>query len=149
MIEYSTLLERFKQLLRDNSLKFTKQRELTLEILYNNNGHFTPEELYNLIKKKYPSITIGIATIYRTLGLLEDSGIVNSLSFGAKGKKYEFGLKAHHDHLVCVKCGKLIEFYDDLIEDRQKEIAKKFNFDMTGHTMNITGICDSCQKISK
>ncbi|MEA3418985.1 MAG: transcriptional repressor [Campylobacterota bacterium] len=145
MIAYSSLLETFKQLLKDNTLKFTKQRELVLKTLYENDDHFTPEDLYNLIKDQYPDLTIGIATVYRTLGLLEENGIVNSLSFGAKGKKYELGLKKHHDHLVCTQCGKLIEFYDETIEKRQKEIAKKFNFKMTDHTMNIIGICETCQ----
>lgn len=145
MIAYSSLLDTFKQLLKKNSLKFTKQRELVLKTLYENDGHFTPEDLYNLIKEQYPDLNIGIATIYRTLGLLEESGIVNSLSFGAKGKKYELGLKKHHDHLICIQCGKLIEFYDETIENQQKVIAKKFNFKMTDHTMNITGICEACQ----
>jgi Fur family ferric uptake transcriptional regulator len=145
MIAYSSLLETFKQLLRENTLKFTKQRELVLKTLYENDGHFTPEDLYNLIKAQYPDLTIGIATVYRTLGLLEEEGIVNSLSFGAKGKKYELGLEKHHDHLICTQCGKLIEFYDETIENQQKVIAQKFDFKMTGHTMNITGICKTCQ----
>ena len=146
MIAYLTLLETFKKLLRENTLKFTKQREMVLKALYDNEGHFTPEDLYSLIRSQHPDLTISIPTIYRTLALLEESGIVDSLSFGAKGKKYEFGLKEHHDHLICTQCGKLIEFQDDIIEKRQEEIAKKFNFKMTDHTMNIRGICESCQK---
>lgn len=149
MISYPTLLERFQQLLKESSLKFTKQRELVLKILYENDGHFTPEDIYNLIKSKYPDINIGIATIYRTLTLLEESGIVNSISFGSKGKKYEIGLKAHHDHLICIECGRLIEFQDETIEELQEEIAKKFNFKMTDHIMNITGICEACQARQK
>ena len=146
MIAYLTLLETFKKLLRENTLKFTKQREMVLKALYDNEGHFTPEDLYSLIRSQHPDLTISIPTIYRTLALLEESGIVDSLSFGAKGKKYEFGLKEHHDHLICTQCGKLIEFQDDIIEKRQEEIAKKFNFKMTDHTMNIRGICESCRK---
>ena len=145
MTAYPTLLETFKQLLKDNKLKFTRQRELVFKALYDNEGHFTPEDLSTLIKEQHPDLTISIPTIYRTLGLLEESGIVDSLSFGAKGKKYEFGLKEHHDHLICNQCGKLIEFQDDVIEKRQEEIAKKFNFKMTDHTMNIRGICEACQ----
>ncbi|MEA3492734.1 MAG: transcriptional repressor [Campylobacterota bacterium] len=150
MTPYITLLEEFKQLLKANSLKFTRQRELVLKTLYDHEDHFTPEDLYNLIKKEYPDLTIGIATVYRTLGLLEESDIVNSLSFGAKGKKYELALKEHHDHLICTQCGMLIEFHDETIEKLQEEIAIKFNFKMTDHTMNITGICEVCQqKIDK
>ena len=146
MVAYLTLLETFKKLLRENTLKFTKQRELVFKALYDNEGHFTPEDLYSLIRSQHPDLAISIPTIYRTLALLEESGIVDSLSFGAKGKKYEFGFKEHHDHMICIQCGKLIEFQDELIEKRQEEIAKKFNFKMTDHTMNIRGICESCQK---
>jgi len=145
MIDYKTLLIQFKKILKDNGLKFTKQRDIILKTLYNNSGHFTPEELLSIIKRDYPKLTIGIATIYRTLGLLEESKIVVSISFGTKGKKYEIGVKDHHDHLVCIKCSKLIEFLDERIELQQELIAKKFDFKMTGHNMNIIGICKECR----
>jgi len=145
MTEYERVLISFKEILKENGLKFTTQREIILKTLYQNSGHFTPEELLSLIKESYPTLTIGIATIYRTLGLLEKSNIIESISFGAKGKKYEFGTKEHHDHLVCLECEKLIEFYDDTIERQQEVISQKFNFKMTGHSMNIFGICQECQ----
>ena len=142
---YVDVLEDFKQLLKSNRLKYTKQRELILEIIYNNDGHFTPEDIYNLIKMSYPDVKLGIATVYRTLTLLEDAQIVSSISFGTQGKKYEFGLKEHHDHLVCLECGGIEEFFDETIEKQQEEIAKKFNFKMTNHIMKITGVCSACQ----
>ena len=146
MISYPELLEKFKILLKENTLKFTKQRELILNFLYENEEHYTPEDIYMLLKQQHPEINIGIATVYRTLTLLEESHIVSSISFGAQGKKYELGLKKHHDHLICTECGDIIEFYDDLIEQRQKVIAEKFNFKMTDHTMKIEGICEDCQE---
>lgn len=145
MIEYPLLLEKFQTILKENTLKFTKQRELVLKFLYENDGHFTPEDIYNLLKKENPDINIGIATVYRTLTLLESSHIASSISFGIQGKKYELGLKKHHDHLICTKCGDIIEFYDETIEERQEDIAKKFNFQMTDHTMKIIGLCEKCQ----
>ncbi|MEA1954415.1 MAG: transcriptional repressor [Campylobacterota bacterium] len=147
MITYPLLLEEFKTLLKENSLKFTKQRELLLKFLYENEGHFTPEDIYMLLKKENPNINIGIATIYRTLTLLEESGIASSISFGAQGKKYELGLKKHHDHLICSSCEDIIEFFDETIEEQQEKIAKKFNFKMTNHTMKIVGLCENCQKL--
>jgi len=146
MITYDALLEQFKQLLKQNGLKFTKQRELILKFLYKNEGHFTPEDIYMLMKKNHPDVTIGIATVYRTLTLLEKEGIATSISFGVQGKKYELGEKEHHDHLICTKCGKIIEFFDDVIEARQEAIAKKYNFKMQDHTMKIVGLCETCQK---
>jgi len=145
LISYETLLTDFKKLLKLNNLKYTTQRELILKIIYDNDGHFTPEDIYNLIKQSYPDVKLGIATVYRTLTLLEDADIVSSISFGTQGKKYEFGLKEHHDHLVCLECGGIEEFFDDTIEKQQEEIAKKFNFKMTNHIMKITGICKKCQ----
>jgi Fur family ferric uptake transcriptional regulator len=145
MITYDKLLEQFKELLKNNALKFTKQRELILKFLYENDDHFTPEDIYMQLKQTYPSINIGIATVYRTLTLLEESGIVSSISFGAAGKKYELGLKKHHDHLICTACGEIIEFLDETIEAQQEFIAKQFNFKMTDHTMKIVGLCKNCQ----
>jgi len=145
MIAYPLLLEKFQTLLKENSLKFTKQRELVLKFLYENDGHFTPEDIYTLLKEQYPDVNIGIATVYRTLSLLETSQIASSISFGVQGKKYELGLKKHHDHLICTKCADIIEFFDETIENRQEEIAKKFNFQMTDHTMKIIGLCENCQ----
>lgn len=145
MIEYSLLLEQFKALLKQNTLKFTKQRELVLKFLYDNDGHFTPEDIYTNLKEENPDINIGIATVYRTLSLLETSHIASSLSFGVQGKKYELGLKKHHDHLICTECGEIIEFFEKVIEEKQEEIAKKFNFKMTNHTMKIFGLCEVCQ----
>lgn len=145
MISYEDVLDNFKKLLKVNNLKYTTQRELILKIIYDNDGHFTPEDIYNLIKERYPNIKLGIATVYRTLTLLEDANIVSSISFGTQGKKYEFGLKEHHDHLVCLECGGIEEFYDETIEKQQELIAKQHNFKMTNHIMKITGICASCQ----
>jgi len=84
---YDEVLQNFKKLLKSNRLKYTKQRELIVEIIYNNRGHFTPEDIYNLIKERYPEVKLGIATVYRTLTLLEDANIVSSISFGTQGKK--------------------------------------------------------------
>lgn len=145
MIAYPLLLEKFQSLLKENSLKFTKQRELVLKFLYENDGHFTPEDIYTSLKEQYPDVNIGIATVYRTLTLLETSQIASSISFGVQGKKYELGLKKHHDHLICTKCGAIIEFFDETIEKKQEEIAKRFNFKMNDHTMKIFGLCEKCQ----
>jgi len=148
-LEYDELLVQFKQLLRENSLKFTIQREAILESLYNAQEHLTPEALHRLIQEKYPDLKIGIATVYRTLSLLEDSEIVTSLSFGTQGKKYELGAKEHHDHMICTECGMITEFIDEEIEKRQEKIAQEFGFLMKDHSMQIYGICKECQNNKK
>jgi len=144
-VEYAKLLADFKQLLKANSLKFTIQREVILEMLYNSDEHLTPEGLHHLIQERHPDLNTGIATVYRTLSLLEDSEMVTSLSFGAQGKKYELGAKDHHDHIICTKCGSISEFVDEEIELRQKKIAQELGFAMQEHSMQIYGICKTCQ----
>ena len=146
-IEFEKLLSYFKALLKNHEppLKFTKQREVILDVLYNSDKHLTPEELYNLIQDGYPELKTGIATVYRTLQLLEDHDIVTSISFGAQGKKYELGAKEHHDHMICIKCGSITEFVDEEIEKRQHLIAEELGFKMTNHSMQIYGICKKCQ----
>ena len=145
-VEYEQLLNDFKALLKKNSLKFTIQREVILESLYNSDEHLTPESLHHLIQEKFPDLKTGIATVYRTLSLLEDSKMVTSLSFGAQGKKYELGAKEHHDHLICTECGSITEFVDEKIEERQHSIADELGFKMKDHSMQIYGLCKNCQE---
>lgn len=148
-VEYDSLLVKFKELLKLNSLKFTKQREIILKTLYNYDEHFTPESLYLLIKENQPKLNVGIATIYRTLNLLEESQMVTSISFGSAGKKYELANKPHHDHLICKSCGEIVEFEDNNIEKRQQDIAKANGFKLTSHLMQLYGICKKCQEKQK
>ena len=144
-VEYEQLLNDFKILLKKNNLKFTIQREVILGTLYNSDEHLTPEALHHLIQKQHPDLKTGIATIYRTLALLEESNVVTSLSFGAQGKKYELGAKEHHDHLICTECGNITEFVDEEIEKRQHDITQELGFKMIDHSMQIYGICAKCQ----
>lgn len=146
---YEEILNRFKSLIKENGMKYTKQREIILETLYYTKEHFTPEKLYLLIKDNYPNLNMGIATVYRTLNFLEESELATSISFGMHGKKYEFGGKEHHDHLICKECGDIIEFLDDVIEKRQDEIAKQHGYKIDSHNMQIFGICPKCQKNTK
>ncbi len=147
-LDYNKLLSDFKQLIKNNGLKFTIQREVILEMLYNCDEHLTPEALHHRIQKKHPELKTGIATVYRTLALLEESEMVTSLSFGAQGKKYELGAKEHHDHIICTQCGSITEFVDEQIEQQQHKITQALGFLMKEHSMQIYGICHSCQHIN-
>lgn len=144
-LNYDELLEKFKVLLKTNNLKFTSQREAILKTLYDNPDHFTPENLYLLVKEKYPDSNVGVTTVYRTLNLLEENEIATSISFGSQGKKFELGNKPHHDHLICEQCGKIVEFENNEIEQLQEKIAKLYHFKLTNHLMQLYGICQACQ----
>lgn len=147
-LEYASLLLNFKELLKNNSLKFTKQREVVLKTLYEKNEHFTPDDLYILLKNTYPQLNVGIATVYRTLNLLEESQMATSISFGVAGKKFELANKPHHDHMICKNCGLIIEFRNNKIEQLQLEIAQSHHFQITSHLMQLRGICEKCSQTS-
>lgn len=145
-MEYDALLERFKRILKTSGLKYTKQRESLLRLLYNSEKHCTPDEFYEALKTVESDKNIGIATIYRTLNLLEEAGMVTSISLGAAGKKFELANKPHHDHMICKVCNKIIEFQDDAIEQKQLKIAKEHGFKLASHLMQLYGTCKDCQK---
>ncbi len=144
-LSYEELLDTFRTLLKNNGLKFTSQREAILKTLYDNPDHFTPENLYLLVKENYPDLNTGITTVYRTLNLLEENNIATSISFGSQGKKFELGNKPHHDHLICESCGEIEEFENTQIEKLQKQIAKDHDYKFTRHLMQLYGICNNCQ----
>jgi len=139
------LVTQLKNIIKQKGMKYTEQREIILKILLNYDGHLSAEELLTIIKKEYPNISIGIATIYRTLNFLEEVNLISSISFGVDGKKYEKNIDKHHDHLICIKCGKIVEFIDEEIEKRQVQIAKENGFTLTDHLMQLYGICEKCR----
>ncbi|MFA7570914.1 MAG: Fur family transcriptional regulator [Sulfurimonadaceae bacterium] len=139
------VIDELKKIVKQKGLKYTEQREIVLKILMHAQEHLTAEEIYNLIKIKEPDSNIGIATVYRALSFLEEVDLIASITFGSEGKKYESNAKAHHDHLICTVCGKIVEFVDEEIEKRQEKIAKQNNFKVTSHSMQLYGICSNCQ----
>ena len=134
----------FRDYLRRHNLKFTPQREVIFDTILSFKKHFDVDDLYARLRKKDRSISI--ATIYRILPLLVNSGLVNE-NFICQGKaNYEFVFKKeHHDHLYCMKCGKIIEFKDDRIEKLQDEVCKKHKFKPVKHKLVIKGLCKDCK----
>ncbi len=145
MLKKEEVVDELKKIVKQKGLKYTEQREVVLNILLHADGHLSAEDVYNLIKEKKPDSNIGIATVYRALGFLEEVNLISSVTFGTEGKKYESSTKEHHDHLICTKCGKIVEFLDDEIEKRQERIAIKNKFKITSHSMQLYGICEACQ----
>ena len=140
------IIDELKKIVKQKGLKYTEQREIVLNILLTAKEHLTAEEVYNQIKREYPDSNIGIATVYRALSFLEEVDLIASITFGTDGKKYESNAKSHHDRLICTECGKIIEFIDEEIEKRQDKIAKKNNFRITSHSMQLYGTCSECQE---
>jgi Fur family ferric uptake transcriptional regulator len=145
-ISYDDYIIKFKGMIKSLGLNNSIQREYVLKVLFDCNKHLSAEQILAKIRSEY-GVKIGIATIYRILGLLEDMNIINSLSVnGSDAKVYEISLVLHHDHLVCVSCGKIIEFMNETIENLQKDVAIENNFKLQTHNMILYGICKECQE---
>jgi len=135
----------FIDFLRKKDLQLTQQREEILKVFLSADKHLSVEELYALVKKKYPKV--GQTTVFRTLKLLCEAGIAKEVDFGDRIVRYEakYGHE-HHDHLVCLKCGKFIEAVDERIEELQEKLCKKFKFTPHKHRLEIFGICKNCKR---
>lgn len=135
----------FTAYLSNQSLKMTPQRRLILDTFLSQSQHLSPEELYDKVRKRDKSV--GQATVYRTLKLLVEAGIVEALDFADGVTRYEVSWgEEHHDHLICENCGKNIEILDQTIEKRQESIAKEHGFKLSHHKMYLYGICSDCRK---
>ena len=131
--------------LKSAGLKVTLPRLKILEILErSSNHHLSAEDIYRALMEQHDEV--GVATIYRVLTQFEESGIVNKLNFENNQAVYELSNVEHHDHLVCVKCNAIIEFQDDVIEQHQLQIAKKYGFQLTDHSLYLYGLCKTCKE---
>ena len=142
------LMERYENVFRDNNYKLTAQRRDILDVLVGNSGkHFSAEELYAEVKKINPDI--GLATVYRTLELMCQLGIAHQLDFDTNYKRYELNLEGdHHHHLICVDCGKIVEFTDQDMEDFEKRLEKDYDFRIIDHNIKVFGYCKECRERS-
>jgi len=130
--------------LKQVGLKTTIPRLKILKILEQAQGrHLSAENIHQILSDEGEDI--GLATVYRVLAQFESAGLVMRHHFEEDHAVFELNQGTHHDHLVCIKCGSIAEFTDHLIEQRQHEIAKKENFQMTDHDLNIYGVCTKCQ----
>ena len=134
---------KFRTYLRENQLKVTKEREIILTEVLKRTDHFDADELAADLRGA--QVRVSRATVYRTLDILYDLNFVSKSTLGHKHQHYENMVgRAHHDHLVCNQCDKVIEFVNDDIERLQHEVCKNLGFKMTSHTLQIFGICRDC-----
>ncbi len=132
------------QELRSAGLKVTAPRIRILQLLEESKlQHMTAEDVYKALLGSGDDI--GLATVYRVLTQFEAAGLVIRHHFEAGRSVFELTSEAHHDHMVCINCGKVQEFLDEVIESRQQEIAAKAGFNITDHSHSIYGYCAECQ----
>ena len=134
-----------EQRLREKGVRLTAQRQLIVRRAVTH-LHFVAEELLKDVQAIDPSVARG--TVYRTLALLHQAGIVEKHDFhyGAPNYEVTFG-KAHHDHLMCVRCGEIIEFQEPQIEGLQQEVVRRYGYQLLSHTHKLYGLCRSCQQL--
>ncbi len=139
----SDLLRRFKDYLAKEKMPMTAQRGQILHAALSIGDHFSAEDLAEALRKK--GRKVGMATIYRTLGLLVTGGIVREHDFGEGYRRYERIVdRNHHDHLICESCGGVIEFQVPAIERLQAEVIDLHRFEARSHKLEIYGLCEDC-----
>ncbi len=132
------------EFIRSKGLRHTPQRERILDIFLSTEKHVSVDELYKLVKKRYPGV--GYVTVYRTMKLLSEAGLCGEIDFGDGILRFEhkYGHE-HHDHLICTKCGRFIEVMKPEMENMQDKLAKRHGFTPTNHKVQIFGICRKCK----
>jgi Fur family ferric uptake transcriptional regulator len=137
--------DNFKKFISDRGLRNTTQRDEIIEEIVNCGEHTTAEQIYEHLKKKNPKI--GFATICRNLRLLCEAGLLDEIKIGNQKTRYELKSdNSHHDHLICLKCGKFIEVFSEKLEKLQSQMARKEGFKVLKHKLEIYGICKDCLK---
>ena len=137
----------FAQYIQETGLKTTKQRNTIISVFFRMRGHISVEELLVEVKRANPKI--GYATVYRTLHLLVESNLVQERRFGDGLARYEGHSEVeHHDHMICLECGQISEFYNPKLEELQCQLAEENNFQIYRHRLELYGICkdkNACQ----
>ncbi len=143
----SSLKEPWRAYLRRKRLKTTQQREAIVDAFLRSTGHVGLEDLLSWARKTNPGV--GLATVYRTVKLLEEAGLAASRHFGSGQTLYEVtGQRAHHDHLICQQCHFIVEFESEEIEEMQSRVAKRFGFNILQHRHELFGLCEKAQGIA-
>ncbi len=134
----------FAEYLRNNGLLESRQREQILDIFLKTEKHPTINDLYDLVRRKHPKI--GLATVYRTMKVICDAGLARETDFGGDIRRFEHKYQhQHHDHLICLNCGRIIEVISPAIEKLQENLARKHRFKAIRHKMEVFGLCKTCK----
>ena len=135
--------ETFREFLDTRHLRLTREREEVLQEVVRSRGHFDPEELHYTLKGK--GAKVSRASIYRTIPLMVEAGIIGKVENTDKHSHYELILgREHHDHMLCTRCGRVIEFYSEELERLQDKLCQAHGFRGNSHTLEIKGLCKKC-----
>ena len=137
--------QKFEQFVADKGLRRTGQRTKVLDVFLATERHVTVQELHDLVRRKHKGI--GYATVARTVKLMCESGLCRQVDFGDGAVRYEHKYDhEHHDHLICVKCGKFEEIYSPKLERLQRELVRQYDYVQQSHKLDIFGLCPQCTR---
>jgi Fur family ferric uptake transcriptional regulator len=138
--------ELFDRFISSNKLKHTAQRLKIVKRAFSMKKHFSADDLYHLLKREKTDVSK--ATIYRTLKLLVDANFLDELEIGTRQAKFYEPIhgREHHDHMICLKCGRIVEFTDQTIEKLQQQAAERNRFRVLSHSLKLFGLCASCNQ---
>jgi Fur family ferric uptake transcriptional regulator len=141
-------IAKFNRFLLQKGLRKTKQRDELVEVFLRTEKHLSMQDLFDIVRKK--NRNVGYATVARTLKLLAESGLCRVVDFGDGVQRFEhkYGHE-HHDHLICLECGRFVEIYSKKLEKIQDEVIKKHGYVQEYHKLDIFGLCPGCGKKSK
>jgi Fur family ferric uptake transcriptional regulator len=143
--EQARLLLEFRRYLREHSLPVTAQREQVAAVVLEAGGHLSVEDIEQRLRLR--GLRIGKATVYRTLDILARSGMISQRDFGEGFRRYErVPGHPHHEHLICLRCGKVVEFTNDRLEKMKAVVAAEYGFTHHHHRLDIYGLCRECQQ---
>jgi Fur family ferric uptake transcriptional regulator len=143
--EGAALLDRFHRYLRDHHQPVTRQRDRVAQVVFLSDGHLSVDEILRRLREQ--DETVGTATVYRTLEVLVESGLVRAHDFGEGFKRYEAMLtQMHHEHLICERCGRVVEFQNERLERMLPIIADEHSFQHQRHRVEIYGVCADCRR---
>ena len=134
--------------LERKGLKHSRQREGVAEVFFEMRGHVSVDEVVHRARERDPRVSV--ATVYRTMKLLVESGLATARQFGDGQTRYESSTgKGHHDHLICTHCGEIVEFADDEIETLQAAVARRHGFEVERHKLELYGRCARCRRAAR
>jgi Fur family ferric uptake transcriptional regulator len=146
MLSRAERFDAFRRALKDKNLKSTAQRDDIAHVFFSSHRHLSIDDLYREVRKINPRV--GYATVYRTIKLLKDCGLADEQHFADGQTRYENADSGehHHDHVICDRCGRIVEFTDDDLERLQEDIATRLGFVLARHRLELYGICRECRE---
>src|SRR6267378_3792008 len=147
VMEKNVAKEKFMHFLAHKNLRITSQRQAIVDTVFSTDQHFTAEQLLEWSRRRDKSVSR--ATVYRTLPLLTESGLVREMDFGKDYKFYDPNYAEHpnHSHIICQDCDKIVEFDSDKIERLENEISHRLGFEVKSQRLQITGRCEELKKL--